>query len=132
MAPMAPMARRAPMAALASRPHPRGVDLSAHADQALGSAAGASIERHLRTCARCAATVLAYRGIGGRLRRLPEVPAPPGLGDALGPTRLRSRTAAGRPGHAATLRRVAGAHWTAAVSVARRALWRARSAPGAL
>ena len=84
-----------PMATPMSRAHPRGVDLSAHTDHALGSPSSESIERHLRTCGRCAATVLAYRGISSRLRRLPEVPVPASLGGALQLTRLRAPHRAG-------------------------------------
>jgi anti-sigma factor RsiW len=91
----------APTAPPVSRPHPRGVDLSAHTDRALDSPSSESIEQHIQTCARCAATVLAYRGISSRLRRLPEVPTPASLGGALRLTRLRAprRSGAARSGH---------------------------------
>ena len=69
-------------AATCSR-HPTAECLSAYIDVELGPAPRAALERHLRTCGRCAGMVLGYRAVGGVLRRVPPRPLPPAREGAL-------------------------------------------------
>lgn len=57
--------------------HPTGEWLSAYTDSELGEAARAAVERHLRACAPCAATVRRYREVGWILRGTPPRTPPP-------------------------------------------------------
>src|SRR5688500_14178630 len=84
------------MEADADTPHPSGERLSAYTDAELGRAPRAAVERHLRACGRCAATVRGYREVGRALRRVPPRPFPPT------PTRERAHALPWeRPGPAA-------------------------------
>ncbi|CAA9287510.1 MAG: hypothetical protein AVDCRST_MAG77-4412 [uncultured Chloroflexi bacterium] len=104
------------MESLARALHPRGEDLSAYTDHALGASTRAAVERHLDTCARCAATALAYGRISRSLRELPEVPAPATLGEVL--RRVRFGPQHRRPRHTGMLGLIIRNLWSASVSAA--------------
>jgi len=58
-------------------------ELTAYLDGALVPAVARVIERHVSDCARCRATLDAYRGIAAHLAALPELAPPPGLEEAV-------------------------------------------------
>jgi hypothetical protein len=59
--------------------HPEGETLSAYVDNELDAPTLQDVERHLRTCRKCAAVVADYRRSSRLIKSLPRPAVPPSL-----------------------------------------------------